>query len=358
MFNKNIKNFSIKYIFKKKNKNEINLSIGEIRKNNNKLNNFKNYNLYKFYPNLNNFKIFNKTIKKWIKKRYNINIKDNNICPSLGNRDGLFSSFLYLLNKKKYIVIFKPFYPIYIHLIKYFKKKPLYINEKNYKKKIHKNYKKINFIILCSPNNPTGKCHKKKFFIDIIKKNINIISDECYSEIYMYSKPLSILESDKKMKKIIILNSLSKRSYVPGLRSGFILSNKKYIRKIKKIKNICGTILSDFNKKISIELWKDNKHVEKIRYEYKKKIKLCYNIIKKSNIKFNFYRTGFYFWIKIKENEIKFCKRLYKFYKIKILPGFLFGKKNYIRIALVENIKKCIYSIKKIIKLINENRKN
>ncbi|MGX7582530.1 aminotransferase class I/II-fold pyridoxal phosphate-dependent enzyme [Candidatus Vidania fulgoroideorum] len=351
MFNKKLKIISFKNIFKRK--KDIDLSIGEFKKLNDILDKIKvEKKLYKLYPNINNFKDFNKSIKKWIKTRYNLNINNYQICPSLGNRDGLFTSFIYFLNKKKYIALFKPYYPVYISLIKYFNKKPLFLNEKNYKKKIKRSINKINFIIICSPNNPTGVCFNKNkfyFFKKINKKfKVKIISDECYSEIYLKKKPKSFLEFNKKLNNIIILNSLSKRSMVPGLRSGFLLSSKKIIKNLKIQKNISGTILSDYNKKISIFLWKNKKNIKKIKKMYRKTINSCLKLIRKNKINFSYSGYGFYFWIKT--NKKFSCKKIYRKYSIKILPGKYFGKKKYIRIALVENLNKCIYSLKKIIK--------
>ncbi|MGX7589473.1 aminotransferase class I/II-fold pyridoxal phosphate-dependent enzyme [Candidatus Vidania fulgoroideorum] len=354
MINKKILTISLKNFFVRK--KEIDLSIGEFKKKNNFLKKIKKkLELYKLYPNINKIKKFNNSVKKWIKKRYSIKVSVKNICPSLGNRDGLFTSFLFFLNKKKYIAIFKPYYPIYKNLIFFFKKKIILLNKRNYKKKIKKYKKKINIIIICSPNNPTGYIYNKIFLNYIKKTKINIISDDCYSEIYL-KKYTSLINILSNFKNIIFLNSLSKRSSVPGLRSGFLLSSKKNIKKIKNIKNISGTILSDYNQYISSKLWKDENHIKKKRKKLNKIILNCIKILNKNKINFNFPKGTFYLWINVKK-DIDFCKKIYKKYFIKIFPGTFFGKKNFIRIALVENKKKCLYSIKKIVKFLND-RKN
>ncbi len=351
-------------------KNGINLSIGEqIKKNNNFFSKLSvNFDLYQNYPKTNFNKKLLKNFKKTTKKKYGVELKNKNIIPSLGNRDGLYTSFL-IFNKieKKYVILFKPYYPIYKNICDFFNKKIILI-KKNIRKKFIKYNKLINFIIICSPNNPDGNIINKKQINKIILYcnfyNIKIISDECYSDIYFKKLPTSIIKFKKKTKNysnVIILNSLSKRSCAPGLRSGFYISSKKNINSIKVIKNISGTLLSEFNQYISAQLWKDNKHVKKIRNKYKERIKKCVEILKKNKIKIKKPKGGFYLWINIKKyakNDIIFCKKLYKNNSIKILPGEIFGVKNYIRIALVVSKKKCIYSIKKIIKCLKNEKKN
>lgn len=316
----------------------------------------KQYSAYRLYPKIHNKK-FNNIIINWIFNRYNVKINTQNVCVSKGNKDGLYTAFNLFLNKKKYVAIFKPYYPVYKYLITLFKKKCLYINNKNYKKKIQKFFNQINLIIVCSPNNPTGSCANKKFFKNILKYskkyNIKIISDECYSEIYYKKKPYSIIQFKKTLNNILILNSLSKRSGVPGLRSGFIISNKTNIKKILKFKMINGSVISDFDLYISKKLWSDETHVKQIRQQYNLKIKLCYNIFKKNKIDFSKPKAGFYLWIKINKNCRQFCKKLYKSHCIKILPGTVFGKKNYIRIALTEKKKICLKAVNKIVKTLN-----
>lgn len=155
---------NIRYLFKKKN---IDLSIGENKKKiiiYYKGNKYKDFN---FYPNSSGKKKFINSIFGWIKKRYKFpNLNKFGILPTLGNRDGLFTSFLFFSKYKKIkIVAFcKPFYQMYKKISIFFKKKIVFINTRNIyedlKKKIKKN--KIDLLILCNPNNPTGKIIKKK----------------------------------------------------------------------------------------------------------------------------------------------------------------------------------------------------
>ncbi|MGX7577048.1 aminotransferase class I/II-fold pyridoxal phosphate-dependent enzyme [Candidatus Vidania fulgoroideorum] len=360
----------------------IDLSIGELKKEFKYLNSFflkKNIKSSFKYPSALGSKKFEKSIKKWISIRNKLDIKSKKIkiIPSLGNREGIFSILFYLFknNKKKNIVISPdPLYKNY-DSAKFFKGKTFFLNSKNRKtfmndfNKINKDtFKKTIAILVCSPSNPSGYILKKSDLIKIYKKALKykfyIISDECYSEFYIKNKPVSYVSliNNKNIDKIFVINSLSKCSGVPGLRSGFIISNKKNISNLEKIKIYNGSILNIFNQEISIKLWNDFKRINKIRHSYIKKIDSCYKIISKS-IKFKKPEGGIYFWFNIKETGLdskEFCKIILK-NGVRLISSFEISKKEkfYVRMALVENKKKCIKASKIILKIFDElKRKN
>ncbi|MGX7583102.1 pyridoxal phosphate-dependent aminotransferase [Candidatus Vidania fulgoroideorum] len=335
----------------------IDLSIGEKRKKNHLIK-FKKSDLKSFYkyPKKNN-KLF-LSIKNWVKKRYKKNINYNHLIITTGNREALFSVSYSIKNKKKYILLPKPYYHIYIKIAKEENKKIIFYDHKNLLKILEKKkiLKKINYMIVNSPNNFDGFFFNKKTIKKIsnkAKKNdFFVISDECYSEIYYKKKPISFFDI-KKNKRVIILNSLSKRSHSPGLRSGFIYTtHEKKKKKIESFKKIAGSCTSNFIQKKSIALWNDEKHVNKIRNFYKKNVDKCVKIIKKCKKKIKKPKSGFYICIKKspkkRKKKIDLIKK--KNVKIKIADGSLFGKNEYIRIALVEKFSICKKSIKIILK--------
>ncbi|MGX7589335.1 aminotransferase class I/II-fold pyridoxal phosphate-dependent enzyme [Candidatus Vidania fulgoroideorum] len=358
------KELNLKKIFGKKKKRDVDLSIGEGKYKNKIFN--KYYKKFYLYPKTNGKKYLLKNISNWLKKRYKIK-KKLNIIPTIGNRESLFTSFMFFNKRSKInnVVYKKPYYPMYKKISNFFKinetfiKKNFFLELKNITKK-----KKIDLIIICNPNNPTGEIIKYEELLKISllskKKKFFIISDECYSEIYYKKKPRGIIEcfieNKLKLDNLIILNSLSKRSCLPGLRSGFILTSKNNIKKISNIKMMNGTSMSNFIQFLSSKAWKDEKNASKIRNKYKKKMNICFKFLKNKLI-FKKPDSGFYFWIKIKKykiNDIDFCKLLYNKKKIRVFPGTIMGKKNYIRIAMVEKTIKCIYSIKYIYKLLKK----
>ncbi|MGX7576488.1 2,3,4,5-tetrahydropyridine-2,6-dicarboxylate N-succinyltransferase [Candidatus Vidania fulgoroideorum] len=361
MFDFKIKTKNINKLFKKKTKN-IDLSIGEVKNYKNKLirNNIKKIELYNLYNKEESSKKLLKVIKNYIKKIFFANINLKNITTTMGNRNAIYNFFLILKKKDKLIAIKKPRYPYYTYISNFFRKKIFYF--KSYDE-LFKEIKNISVIIICNPENPTGKTYNKSILklLKLCKKhNKKILIDECYSSIYI-KKPFSFSNLFNKFEKnITIINSLSKRSCSPGLKSGYMISNKTNIIKINVIKNLSNTELSEFNKFLSKKIWKDKKHAFLINKDYKKKMKTCLKILKKKKIKYIEPKGAFYIFINIsktKKSSTNFCKRLYKKYKIKTVPGSIFSKEKYIRIALVEDKKKCIKSLIKICKLI-KNKKN
>ncbi|AXN02501.1 N-succinyl-L,L-diaminopimelate aminotransferase alternative [Candidatus Vidania fulgoroideae] len=334
------------------------------------------------YPLINGKRTFKKSISKWINKRNNLSSKKNftkNIIPSLGNKEGIYTIINSIAKKKKNSIISPdPYYPSYIIPKLFFNKKIIFVFSKD-RKSFIKNFRKIKkfknilMMFICSPNNPLGYCLNKKNWIEIIKKSIKedffIISDECYSEIYLSKKPISCIKIVEKYfnscyKNIFVINSLSKTSSVPGLRSGFIFSSKKNIKKLNYIRNYNGANLSNFNQDLSVKLWLDFKRTKKIRERYRKIFFYSKKILKKKNINYKIPDGGFCIWLDIKKtnlNSNEFCKKIEKKYNIVIYPGSKFSRnrKNFykIRISLVESKKKCIYALKKISNFIYEQIK-
>ncbi|MGX7589193.1 aminotransferase class I/II-fold pyridoxal phosphate-dependent enzyme [Candidatus Vidania fulgoroideorum] len=368
---------------------KINLGLGEPKqkfvylKNNIKKSFLKNIRKLNEYPIIEGKRGFRESISKWINKRNNL--KKNftkNIAPSIGNKEAIYTITNLVTNiyKKNTVISPDPYYPSYIIAKLFFRKKIMFINSKdknsfmsNFRK--IKNFKNILMILICSPNNPLGYCLNRKDWIEIINVSINkkfiILSDECYSEIYTYKKPIScikIIEErfDGNYNNIYVINSLSKTSSVPGLRSGFILSSKNNIKKINSLRKYNGSNLSNLNQYLSSKLWLDFNRTKKIRKSYKKIFKSAKKIFDTNKIKFNIPEGGFCIWLDIKKTGYtseKFCKIIKKKYNIIIYPGSQFSnnkRSHYkIRISLVESKKKCIFALKKILFFVNEkNKKN
>ncbi|WDR79341.1 pyridoxal phosphate-dependent aminotransferase [Candidatus Vidania fulgoroideae] len=366
---------------------KILLGLGEPKK---KFVYFKKKKILKKMQDLNQYplicgkKKFKKVILKWINKRNNIFCKKSftkNIIPSLGNKEAIYTilNLIYKKKRKTSVISPDPYYPSYIIPKLFFNKKIIFIYSKNRKsfmknfRKIKK-FKKILVMFICSPNNPLGYCLSKKNWIEIVKKSIKenffIISDECYSEIYLNKKPISCIKIIEKYfnsyyNNVFIINSLSKTSSVPGLRSGFIFSSKKNIKKLNYIRSYNGANLSNFNQYLSSKLWLDFERTKKIRNRYRKIFFYSKKILNKKKINYTVPDGGFCIWLDIKKTNLdsnKFCKKIKKKYNIVIYPGSKFSnnKKNFykIRISLVESKKKCIYALKKISNFIHEQIKN
>jgi len=316
----------------------IDLSIGEPKK---KFKYLKTKFIKKNIKDLNKYPItsgnelFLKSINKWILKRNKITNKDfkKYIIPSTGNKEAIFSiAFLlsYLKKKRNIVILPDPYYKNYLSSEFFLGKKSYFLNS-NTKSSFMADFKRIKkcvlkrtlLIYICSPNNPSGyildKSDWELIYIKSKKYNFHIVSDECYSEIY-FKKPLSSIKFffEKNFYNFFAINSLSKTSSVPGLRSGFIFSSPENIKHIRELNIFSGNSLSDFNQNISSKLWVDFKRTKKIRNRYRRIISKCYKIIS-SSINLSKPQGGFYLWFNIKETGLssyEFCKVLKKNIKL------------------------------------------
>ena len=349
----------------KKDNDLINLSIGEPKKRASRevlkiL--AKNKELFSQYPPLGSMNALNSSYKGYLKKRFNIKeVSNDNILNLGGTREGTFSVIQSLFNKKiksakPFVLMPNPFYQIYggAALLAGGISKQINLNEDNnfsldldsVKEDV---WKKCQIFVACSPSNPTGNVMKKDEIRKIIKLSrkyeFYIVSDECYIDIYRESKPHSFIETSYKefgnFKNIVSLHSLSKRSNLPGFRSGMICGDKKLINNFKKYRSFHGVSIPLPIQIASARAWSDEEIVEDNRRFYNKNFYLADKILN-----YKAPNGAFYMWLKTPNGE-KFSKTLFKEKNIISLPGKYLavsknGKnpaENYVRIALVHDNK-------------------
>jgi len=299
----------------------------------------------------------------FISKRFKVQIQKNEIIPTFGTREVLFNfPQFYLFEKKDPIMAFpNPFYQIYegaaiasnasiIHMDMTKKNNFLaYLTDDQ--------MRKCDLVILNYPNNPTSATISKEELKNWVKKALEfdfvLINDECYSELYFddRKKPISLLEACKEVgndsfKNCLVLNSISKRSSAPGLRSGFIAGDKEILKAYMKYRTYVGCALPLPLQKTASIAWNDETHVQEFRSFYKKNFQIANNIL---GIKIP--EATFYIWLEV-EDELKFTKELFREKNIKVLPGSFLGRsgigKGYVRIALVENEEKTKEVLKRL----------
>ena len=360
--------------------NKIDFSIGEpkhtipksIIKNINNL-----VSLWSYYPKTKQSEELSIAILNWIKKRHKLSIEYKNIISVNGTREGIFSLVQSIYNKnskQKYVLCPSPLYQIYEgatllaggtpYYYEIDKEKDTFIdNLLNTQKTI---LSKTQVIFINSPNNPTGKTVSleewRKLFHISDKYNIKLISDECYSEIYFTNKkPIGILQAckmlGKSLKNIVMLTSLSKRSNVPGLRSGFAAGDSELIKSFFTYRTYHGSAMSPLTQKISKLLWDDENHVKANRLAYKKKFNLSNKIIAKFFDQNIIPQASFYLWLPTFIDAEYFCRDLYATTNTLVLPGNYILRQNnkkkslwtnHIRIALVDNIKNTEIGLKRL----------
>jgi len=291
--------------------------------------------------------------KTFVKRRFNVTLKDSEIIPTFGTREVLFNFPQFLLwdVKEPVIAYTNPFYQIYEGAAKACKAKVVYLDltkENGFKPDIGlKELKNANLVILNFPNNPTASTLSIEELGEwvklALKYNFVLINDECYSELYCDKKPVSLLEAslhvnNESFKNILVVNSISKRSSAPGLRSGFIAGDETILKEYTKYRTYVGAATPLPLQKASAVAWSDEVYAEQFRAVYKKNLELASEIlgVKRSD-------ATFYVWLEV-DDELEFTKGLYEKKNVKVLPGSFLGREGigraYVRIALVENSEK------------------
>lgn len=321
----------------------------------------KNVYLLKKYPKSSGESSVNDAQRSFVKKRFGVELKASELISVFGTKEVLFNFPQFLLHDKQNPVMAysNPFYQIYEGAAIASRARVVHLNltkENGFKPDIHlAALKEADLIILNSPNNPTTSVLSLEELGEwvkfALKYDIVLLNDECYSELYVGEKPASLLEAslhvgNEKFKNILVLNSLSKRSSAPGLRSGFIAGDEKILNGYAKYRTYVGAAIPLPLQMASSAAWSDMDHVELTRVQYAKNLRLAHEILGVPKI-----NATFYVWLEVK-NDLEFTCKLYKEKNIKVLPGRFLGRggmgDGYVRIALVENSEKTEQILKEI----------
>ena len=307
------------------------------------------------YPSTIGEPFLRESMINFVKTRFNVNLEMNQIVPSFGTREVLFNFPQFaLFDKKNPVMAFtNPFYQIYEGAAIASRAEVIHIDltkENSFKATLSdEDLKRCDLVILNFPNNPTSASMSKADLGEWVKKALEfdfiLVNDECYSEIYFdeATKPASLLEAsifvgNDSFKNVLVMNSISKRSSAPGLRSGFIAGDAKILEKYLQYRTYVGCASPVPLQEAAAVAWNDQEHVAGFRKIYKKNFEIANELLGTP-----IPEATFYIWLEV-DDELEFTKNLYKGKNIKVLPGSFLGRnglgKGYIRIALVENEEK------------------
>ena len=311
--------------------------------------------LLRKYPSTIGEPFLRESMINFVKTRFNVSLQISQIVPTFGTREVLFNFPQFaLFDKKEPIMAFtNPFYQIYEGAAIASRAEVIHIDltkENNFKATLSdEELKKCDLVILNFPNNPTSASMGVEELGEWVKKALEfdfiLVNDECYSEIYFdeNKKPASLLEASIKVgnidfKNVLVMNSISKRSSAPGLRSGFIAGNANILKNYLQYRTYVGCASPVPLQEAAAAAWNDQNHVTEFRKIYKRNFEIANEILGTP-----IPEATFYIWLEV-EDELEFTKSLYKEKNIKVLPGSFLGRnglgKGYIRIALVENEEK------------------
>jgi len=296
------------------------------------------------------------------KQRFNLALDNTQIIPTFGTREVLFNFPQFLLHdvEDPVMVFPNPFYQIYEGAAKACRAEVIYLNLNafnDFQPVVEEEaLAKADFVILNSPNNPTSSVMSmndlKKWVELALKHDFVLMNDECYADLYLHEPLPSLLNASIEVgnddfKNILVINSISKRSSAPGLRSGFIAGDADILKAYMVYRTYVGCASPLPLQHAAAVAWADQEHVAVFREKYKKNFVLAKDILGLEAPE-----ATFYIWLKV-EDEIDFTVKLYEEYNLKVIPGSFLGRvgegKGYVRLALVyeaAKTKECLQRIK------------
>ncbi len=303
----------------------------------------------------------------YLERNFELSLTKEQIIPTFGTREVLFNFPQFLLHDKKKpkIAFVNPFYQIYEGAAIASNAEIVYLKlekENGYKPKLDKNLlKNVDLVILNTPSNPTAsvmsKNELKQWAEAALELDFVLLNDECYVDLYL-DKPIpSLLNAAQEIgnsdfKNIIVVNSASKRSSAPGLRSGFIAGDKDILKDYMRYRTYLGCAIPLPLQMGAIAAWSDDTAPKKFRAKYKENMELAKDILKVEPPK-----ATFYVWLEVK-HATSAAKELYQKYNVKVLPGKFLGREKagsgYWRLALVYEPKITKEALERVAKFLKE----
>lgn len=317
-------------------------------------------------------------ISNWATRRYGIPAldADKEIIPVNGSREALFAFAQAVVDTTKpnpVVISPNPFYQIYEGAALLAGAEPYFINTlpeshhtMNFNDVPESVLNRTQLVYVCSPGNPSGKVMSlaewEQLFNLSDRYDFVIAADECYSEIFFdeTTPPLGALQAAHKLgrdySRLVIFSSLSKRSNVPGMRSGFVAGDANIIAKFLLYRTYHGCAMNPAVQAASITAWNDEAHVVKNRRLYAEKFKTIAPMLKKVWPEVEMPDAAFYLWIRTGKNDTKLALQLYRELNITVLPGSFLARKahgtnpgtDFIRMALVAPFDECVEAAQRI----------
>ncbi len=335
------------------------------------------------YPVTQGSEALREAIAEWCLLRYGVDLDPaTNILPVNGSREALFSFAQAIIDPSKHVkrvLSPNPFYQIYEGAALLAGAKPYFLNtlpENGYRCDFgaipEDLWPDVQLAYVCSPGNPTGKVmslHDWREIFELADRHDFIVAaDECYSEIYFQADqaPLGALTAARQLgrglARLVVFNSLSKRSNVPGLRSGFVAGDADAIKQFLLYRTYHGSAMNPAVQAASVAAWKDEGHVQENRRQYGEKFAAVMPILKEA-LAFDAPDAAFYLWAKVPGgDDIVFARELYREKHVTVLPGSYLARdakgvnpgRGFIRIALVDALEPCVEAARRIVDFVRQ----
>ena len=330
-------------------------------------------------------------IADWLQQRYALPTLNaaTQVLPVNGSREALFALAQTVIDPQAnaLVVCPNPFYQIYEGAAYLAGAEPYFVNSDparnfgvDYSSVPDSVWQRVQLLFLCSPGNPTGAIMTltdwENLFALSERFDFVIAADECYSEIYhgegAAQAPLGALEAAHKLglaggerpyARLVVFSSLSKRSNVPGMRSGFVAGDAEVLKKFLLYRTYHGSAMSPCVQAASVAAWRDESHVIENRAKYRAKFDAITPLLQQV-MQVELPDAGFYLWADISAtglSDTEFAQNLYAQYNVTVLPGSYLARdahginpgRNRIRMALVAEIDEGLEAARRIVQFCN-----
>ncbi|MFG6449193.1 succinyldiaminopimelate transaminase [Roseateles sp. BYS180W] len=329
----------------------------------------------------------------WVQRRYGLSLDAaTQVLPVNGSREALFALAQAVVDASRpdpVVVCPNPFYQIYEGAALLAGATPAFANSDparnfaaDWSQIDEATWARTQLLYTCSPGNPTGAVMPLQEWAQLFeladRHDFVIASDECYSEIYFRegadAAPLSALQAAQQLgrtdyRRLIVFTSLSKRSNVPGLRSGFVAGDADIVRKFLLYRTYHGSAMSPLVQAASIAAWGDEAHVVANREAYRRKFAQVTPVLAEV-LDVRLPDAGFYLWCGIPPDvcggdDIAFAQGLLAQYNVAVLPGSLLARSAHgcnpgagrLRLALVAEEAACLEAAQRIAAFVREARR-
>jgi N-succinyldiaminopimelate aminotransferase len=317
-------------------------------------------------------------IAQWLARRYGLPRIDwkTEVLPVNGSREALFAFGQAVVDPSRgdaVVVCPNPFYQIYEGAALLAGARPHFVNQvgergfaADYGSVPADVWRRTQLLYVCSPGNPTGKvlglAEWKEVFALSDRYGFVVASDECYSEVYFdeAAPPLGALQAAAQLgrgfERLVVFSSLSKRSNVPGMRSGFVAGDAAVLKGFLLYRTYHGGAMSPPVQDASVAAWSDEDHVRENRRKYADKFARVTPLLRAA-LGAEAPDAAFYLWAPTPIADTEFARRLYAEQHVTVLPGSFLAREsggvnpgvNRVRMALVAEADECLEAARRIV---------
>jgi N-succinyldiaminopimelate aminotransferase len=338
-----------------------------------------NFDALARYPQTVGTDVLRDAIVGWLSRRHSVDaLTRDHVLPTQGSREALFAiaqALIDPLDHEALVVCPNPFYQIYEGAALLAGAKPFFLNttpanglRMDWSSVPEAVWERVRVAFVCSPGNPTGRVVTLDEWNQLFELSERyafvIVADECYSEIYFEEgrAPLGALAAARQLgqrdfRNLVVMGSLSKRSNVPGMRSGFAAGDPEIMRKFLLYRTYHGSAMGGTVQAASVAAWSDELHVVENRRLYREKFDAFYDLVNPA-LPLQRPQAAFYYWTKVPASlsDEAFAVKLLHDANISVLPGSYLSRDangvnpgaGFVRIALVSSVDDAVEGAQRI----------